>query len=110
MKTINQTILMKMVCLIMPVLFFLSCGSDDEEPSTNCAALASQLEAKYDELNEIGYDCTKMQNIFDEMFDILNKGKECQELKDMAEEEGYNSVDEYIEYLESYSSVILSDC
>src|SRR5690606_3931060 len=92
-------------------LFSLSaCEKDDEAPDVNCASIQSELEAKQLEWEMIGYDCPKLEILFDEILDILNQGKNCKEIQDLAKDEGFDSVEEYIAQLENQFNAYLSDC
>ena len=111
MKKIQQNVFTIILIVTLAVLG-ASCGDDEEEKpmNVNCASLADKLEAKYAELDEIGYNCEKMRKIFDDIIDILNEGKDCEELKSIAADEGYGSVEEYIAYLEQSFKAYMSDC
>lgn len=93
-----------------------SCSDDESEnpvdkiSDKSCASLAEQLEAKYDELDKLGYDCKKMKELFAQILELLNEGKSCDDFEAIAADEGYNSVEEYIAYLEKAFKAYASDC
>lgn len=102
-----------MIFIVMLTVFGASCGDDEgEKPNKEkgCASLSEQLEAKYAELDEIGYNCSKIKEIFNDILDLLNEGKNCEELEAIAADEGFGSVDEYIAYLEQSFKAYASDC
>jgi hypothetical protein len=113
MEKMIQHSVLRTVLFFTLIIFSASCGDDDEKPSSDsksCAALSDQIEAKYAELDEIGYNCDKMKPIFNDILKLVNGGKDCDELKALAKDEGFDSVEEYIDYLENYFNVYTSDC
>ena len=61
-KKIQRNLLM-MIFILTVAVFGASCNEDDDAKpeNANCASLAEQLEAKYAELDGIGYNCEKMR-------------------------------------------------
>jgi len=97
--------------LITLTLLSLSCSEEEnEEFKAACPSLASELEGKYGDLNEIGYDCSKMKQIFNDILKLIGEGKECSAIQKIATDEGYDSVDEYLSDLEKQFKSYMSDC
>jgi len=111
MKKKIQAVALRVLLSVTVMMFAFSCDDDESnEPNSECASLASQIEAKYEELDEIGYNCDKMEDIFNDILELLNQGKSCEELKGLAKDEGYDTVEEYIDYLEQAFKSYMSDC
>jgi hypothetical protein len=104
---------LKAIFFFTLIILAASCSDDEEKPgndSQSCASLSEQIEAKYAELDEIGYNCDKMKDIADDILKLLNEGKDCDALKALAADEGFSSVEEYIDQLEKYFKTYMSDC
>jgi hypothetical protein len=111
MKKIIHISLYKFIALAALLLITFSCSDDDDKgPVSDCSAVLNELEDKYAELDEVGYNCTKMKEIFNEILDLLEKNKNCDEMKQKASDEGYDNVDEYIDDLANSFQAYMSDC
>ena len=77
-------------------VFSVSCGDDD---GVNCNELYTKIAVATGGL--LSSDCEERVAAYDEMIVLYTKGKNCAEIKQYAEDEGYDSVAEFILDLEA---------
>lgn len=89
---------------------FLSSSICEGKDELDCTALLTKYSTKVQEIadsfsNGGQADCDDLTELYDEFFDLLRKGKNCDAIKTAVQSAGYNSVDDFISEYE----VILSD-
>ena len=109
-KNVNLIPPCALLLLACSVLFSACDESDSEKKDVDCEAAMKQLNSKYGLLLEFSSNCDQMQKLADEISDLFDDVKDCDELKEAAAAAGYDNVQDYInaqkETLENY----LSDC
>jgi hypothetical protein len=98
--------------LVTALAFTFGACNDNEDPAPegDCSTLSDDLEELYDQLDEVGYDCEEMPKLFDEIIELLNKRKTCPQVEELASDEGYDNVDDYISDLEEQFEMFMNDC
>jgi hypothetical protein len=108
MKTIFRSF--AMVSFYVVLAGFLSSAVCEGNDELDCAALTTKYATKAQEVaNSISnggqLDCNEISDLYNEFFDLLRKGKNCENIKTAIQAAGFNSVDDFITEYE----VVLSD-
>lgn len=98
------------VMIVLITLFAVSCK--DEE--VDCSAVESQLEQVWRDLQEaaLSGNCSQLTTLFKKSFSLLRKGKNCEYVTNLVADEGYATVEEFIDFLEEERDRVLDalDC
>jgi len=97
-----------LICAVAVLSF--SCGDDDDKVDCNKLynQFVTQATAYFDALED--EDCEQADEAYQDMKSTLNSGKNCKELIEALEEEGYDSLDEYIEEMDEQHDIYMADC
>lgn len=89
------------------VLLFVasSCGDDDGD---SCNEIYTKIAIATGDL--ASPDCEVRVAGYDKLITLYGKGKNCKELKEDIEDEGYDSVDEFIAELQDTRDDVEADC
>jgi len=103
MKTIFRSF--AMVSFYVVLAGFLSSAVCEGNDELDCAALTAKYSTKIQEIaNSISnggqLDCNEITELYEEFFDLLRKGKNCENIKTAVEAAGYSSVDAFIDEYE----------
>ncbi|HEY3405314.1 MAG TPA: hypothetical protein VGK59_18140 [Ohtaekwangia sp.] len=105
-QKINSSLLGVIVLLSLSVVS-ISCG-DDDDGDVNCNKIYSEIgDVTGDLLSE---DCEVVIDAYTELIDLYDKGRDCDAIEEAIEDEGYDSVDEWIEELEGAREDVEDDC
>ena len=112
MKTNYFRTLSSIVLVAVSAAFMFSCGDDDDKDANDCSALSSQLSTKSDELIDalMDGDCDAVEKAYNDLIDLYQDGNECDAYKKAVKDAGFESYEEYVDYLEDIRDVHLSDC
>ncbi len=103
-------IILRGVIIILFALLTVSCK--DEE--VDCNAVESQLEQVWRDLQEaaLSGNCSQVSTLFKKSFSLLRKGKNCEYVTNLVADEGYATVEEFIDFLEEERDRVLDalDC
>ncbi|WP_146201678.1 hypothetical protein [Sediminitomix flava] len=88
-----------LISLLFVAFTFSSC--DELLDEVNCVSLVAEYN-KLIETPEEDIDC----DMLTELYDIIKEGKECDEFMQLAEDEGYSSVDAMLEEVELAKAII----
>jgi hypothetical protein len=104
---------MKSYSKFLPVFAFMvfqllvtSCGDDDN--GTSCNQLYTKIATATGEL--LSPDCDDVVAAYDKLIDLYDEGRDCKDLKEDIEDEGYDSVDDFIAELQETRDDVAADC
>jgi hypothetical protein len=108
---LSSGILPRLMLICAVAVLSFSCGDDDDD-KVDCGKLYNQFVTQattyFDAL--MAEDCEEAEKSYQEMKKTLNSGKNCEQLLDALEEEGYDSLEEYIEELDAQHETATADC
>lgn len=99
--------------LIIVLAFSTASKCDDEDapqPKGSCDTFEGNIDDLYSQLDKLGYDCDKMPKLFDDILNLLQNQKDCAAAKQLAKDNGFDSVDAYVASLSKTFNAYLSDC
>jgi hypothetical protein len=85
-----------LVLIAASAFFIVSCGDDGD--NVNCNQLYAEIGVATGGL--LSSDCEDRVAAYNELIILYGKGKNCAEIKEYTQDEGYDSVSEFIEELE----------
>jgi hypothetical protein len=106
-------ILSSALLIVASASFMFSCGGDDDDGDANdCNVLSNQIGSKTEALLDAieSEDCTAIENAYNDLIDLYEDGHECDAFEEAVEDAGFDTYNEYIEYLEEQRDLFLADC
>lgn len=84
--------------VFMLLLFVASSCGDDENNGASCNQLYSKIGVATGDL--LSSDCEVRVEAYEKLITLYGEGKNCKEIKEGVEDEGYDSVDDFIAELQ----------
>lgn len=91
-------------CLVV-LLFLGSCGKDDE---VSCNEIYVKIATKSQDLAST--DCTVVVATYDKLIDLYEQGKDCKVIADAVADNGYASVDDFLDDFRGLRDLEAADC
>ena len=105
--------LFKATMFVALSVFSFSCDDDDDDKGPDCNSLFNQFDDKSQDFYTAWDegDCEEMEDISNDLRDIMNEGKNCDNFEDyIVNELEYDSVDEFIDEMEDQIEIAMIDC
>jgi hypothetical protein len=93
--------------VVVAGLLLLPASCDKDELS--CAEIEAQLDRALRDLQVavLSADCPKIAPLFNRSIKLVRQGKNCEYVQNLVADEGYASVEEFVEFLESERDRVL---
>ncbi|QOI98113.1 MAG: hypothetical protein HRU69_11735 [Flammeovirgaceae bacterium] len=105
MKRINWFVYLLVAGLALTTI---SCNDDDK---VNCDSIEDQLDVLEGDLENAidDEDCDEIESTFTKAISLFRKGKNCDYVKEIVDDGGFDDVEDFIDALEDFRDDILLD-
>lgn len=87
------------------LVFVSSCGDDD---NNSCNEIYGKIGTATGGL--LSSDCEEVVEAYDKLIDLYDEGRDCKVIKEEIEDEGYDSVDDFLAQLQETRDEVEADC
>lgn len=94
--------------IVLMLLLFVASSCGDDDNGSSCNEIYTKIAIATGDL--ASSDCEVRVAGYDKLITLYGKGKNCKELKEDIEDEGYNSVDVFIAELQASRDNVEAGC